>query len=154
MRVATHCPGQPDQPVFPSRSGESTRFTSPAFARHPDEAWAVASLDGQIGTVAPTGNADANEFNALLMNRVNLSSGNRLLPGNILSWNVWFTAPALVDQAEWQAHAEKWRDSIDADHGSPDGPESPRRYFDGTPFNPLAEAVEAAIEERVAKMAR
>ena len=52
-----------------------------------------------------------------------------------------------MDQAEWAAHAEFWRTSIDADHGSPDGDGSPARYFDGSPFKPVAtiEAEEEAI---------
>ena len=52
---------------------------------------------------------------------------------------MWFTAPEFVDVAEWRAHAIKWRESIDADHGSPEGPGTDARYFDGTPFKPLKE---------------
>ena len=64
-----------------------------------------------------------------------------LKKGNILSWNVWFTAPELVDTEEWEDHAELWRQSIQADHGSPEGPGTDARYFDGTPFKPLKEWV-------------
>jgi hypothetical protein len=66
-----------------------------------------------------------------------------LTPGNVLTWNVWVDAPTIVDQAEWCAHAEKWRHSIDTGHVPPDGPASPKRYFDGTHFNPI----EAIVEE-------
>jgi hypothetical protein len=79
----------------------------------------------------------------------NLAAGNMLKQFNVLSWNVWFTAPDLVDQAEWAAHAEYWRTSLDADHGSPDGEGSPARYFDGSPFKPvetIAEEEEAILK--------
>jgi hypothetical protein len=45
--------------------------------------------------------------------------------------------------AEDLEHAEKWRESIDADHGAPTGPGTPPRYFDGTPFL----AAEAVLEK-------
>lgn len=54
--------------------------------------------------------------------------------------------PAIVDQQEWREHAEKWRESIDADHGSPDGPGTSPRYFDGTPFVAPAETVQQETE--------
>jgi hypothetical protein len=60
----------------------------------------------------------------------------------VLTWNVWFTSPQLVDKVEWRAHAEKWRKSIDADHGSPDGNGTTAKYFDGTPFKPIAGVLE------------
>ena len=63
---------------------------------------------------------------------------------NILTWNVWFAAPEKVNQNEWQKHADFWRLSIDADHGSPTGPGTKARYFDGAPFKPLEELL---IEE-------
>ena len=59
-----------------------------------------------------------------------------------------FTEPALVDKQEWREHAEKWRESIDADHGSPDGPGTSARYRDGRAFEP----VEALIEEEIEKI--
>jgi hypothetical protein len=62
-----------------------------------------------------------------------------LKEGNTLSWNVWFTAPEEVDTEEWAAHAEKWRVSIDTDHGSPDGEGTLPRYFDGTEFKAMKE---------------
>ena len=66
-----------------------------------------------------------------------------LTPGNVLTWNVWFAEPTLVDQKEWQGHAEKWRESIDADHGAPTGRGTLPRYFDGRPFS----AAESVLEE-------
>jgi hypothetical protein len=134
--------------ILPGRSGETTRFKSPDFARHPAEAWAVANLEVEIGPIKQTGKAIVDDFNQLVMDAFNVASGNLLTPGNVLTWNVWLEEPALVDQQEWRDHAEKWRDSIDADHGSPCGQGTPARYFDGTPFL----AVEAALEELIDKI--
>jgi hypothetical protein len=145
IKVTLHNSQDPSNSVLPGRSGESSRFKSPDFARHPTEAWAVANLEVEIGPIEKTGNATVDEFNQLVMDAFNVGSGNLLTPGNVLTWNVWFDEPTLVDQQEWQEHAEKWRDSIDADHGAPTGPGTPPRYFDGTPFL----AAEAALEEIV-----
>jgi hypothetical protein len=73
-----------------------------------------------------------------------------LQPGNLLSWNVWFTAPKLVNKEEWRTHAERWRKSIDEGHGSPDGPGSIARYFDRTPFDPVESAIEEKVKEIIA----
>ncbi|WP_138470616.1 hypothetical protein [Poseidonocella sp. HB161398] len=149
IEVATSLKGDPSQPVFPVRSGETRAFESPDFARHP-EAWDVANLLVEIGAVKPTGEPMVDAFNKLVMEIFNAASGNLLLQGNTLAWNVWFTAPELVDRAEWRAHAEKWRESIDADHGSPGGPGTAARYFDGRPF----EAGEALLAEELEKIWR
>lgn len=76
----------------------------------------------------------------------NLATGNLLAQGNILTWNVWVDAPTIVNQAEWKAHAEKWRHSIDTGHGSPDGPGSLPRYCDGTPFEPIDAVLEKELD--------
>ena len=147
IRVTTHEDKHPDQPIFPVRSGATTLFASPDFAQHP-QAWAVGNVEVQIGPIVPIGNQVVDDFNQLVMDVFNLASGNLLRPGNLLSWNVWFTEPALVDRQEWRDHAEKWRTSIDADHGSPDGPGTSARYFDGTMFEPE----DAVIEEEIDKI--
>lgn len=144
--VTTHKSGNPDQPVFPVRTGETKLFKSPDFALHP-EAWAVGNVEVEIGPIKRTGNADVDGFNDLIMKVFNLGSGNMLQPGNLLSWNVWFTEPKLVDREEWRTHAERWRKSIDEDHGSPFGNGTIAKYFDGTPFNPVAEVMAETIEE-------
>jgi len=143
IKVTLHNSQDTSESVLPGRSGESARFKSPDFARHPTEAWAVANLEVEIGPIEKTGNSTVDEFNQLVMDAFNVGSGNLLTPGNVLTWNVWFEEPTLVDQKEWQDHADKWRESIDADHGAPTGPGTPPRYFDGTPFL----AAEAALEE-------
>lgn len=148
IRVTTHKRGDPKQPIFPVLKGESTLFKSPDFARHTDVAWTVANIDVEIGPIIKTGNQVVDDFNQLIMDVFNLASGNLLLSGNVLSWNVWFESPQLVDRTEWREHAEKWRESIDADHGSPDGDGTSPRYFDGRPFKP----VDALIEEEIKKI--
>lgn len=135
--VKTSLVGDPNQPLFPLIKGQTDRFPIPAFAQHNDLAFTVGHLDVEIGAVTPTGVAKVDEFNQAVLDIFNLGSGNMLKQRNVLSWNVWFTAPKLVDQAEWAAHAEYWRTSLDADHGSPDGDASPARYFDGSPFKPV-----------------
>jgi hypothetical protein len=132
------------------RTGETTRFKSPDFAKHWDKAWAVANLEVQIGEIRKTNPPIeiVDDFNELVMFAFNVASGNLLALGNILTWNVWFEEPTLVDQQEWADHAAKWRDSIDADHGSPCGQGTPVKYFDGRLFDPTA----LAILELIAKI--
>ncbi|MFN8397478.1 MAG: hypothetical protein U0176_22840, partial [Bacteroidia bacterium] len=146
IQVTTFKPGDPTQPIFPLTRGESTSFPIPAFARHEALAWTVGHLGVEIGDIKKTGTVVVDDFNQLIMDVFNLASGNMLLPGNTLSWNVWFTAPDFVDQKEWADHAEKWRQSIDADHGSPDGNGTSPRFYDGSPFKPLKSIL---IEEGV-----
>ena len=138
IKVHTHKYKSPDQPYFPVRTGESDLFKAPDFARHVD-AWATANLQVQIGDIKKTGDPVADEFNEIIMEAFNIAFGNMLKSGNLLTWNLWFSAPELVDQEEWRTHAETWRKSIDADHGAPTGEKSEVRYFDGTPFKPAEE---------------
>ena len=112
------------------------------FAQHwKDNAWAVANLEVGIGQIKKTGSEIVDSFNQLVMDAFNVASGNLLTPGAVLTWNVWFEEPALVDQKEWAEHAEKWRESIDADHGSPTGDGTLPKYFDGTLFSAAAQAI-------------
>ncbi|MDG1473209.1 MAG: hypothetical protein P8Q26_16845 [Ascidiaceihabitans sp.] len=136
IEVTTFRPGQPDQPIFPLLKGQSKTFPIPDFAKHEDDgAWSVGNLAVEIGPIKPTGDSTVDKFNELVLEVFNLGAGNMLKQGNTLTWNVWFNQPELVDQEEWAAHAEKWRQSIDADHGSPDGEGTAARYFDGSPFS-------------------
>ena len=148
--VTSHKYQDPLQPIFPVRTGETKLFVSPDFARHPNEAWAVENVEVEIGPIKKTGNLIVDEFNQLIMDVFNLAGGNILKSGNLLSWNVWSTAPELVNKQEWRDHAEKWRESIDADHGSPDGDGTPARYFDGSPFEPIEALVDEEIEKIIA----
>jgi hypothetical protein len=142
IQVRLHRVGDPGEPTISVRSGISDAFPNPDFALHRDVAWAVANVAVEIGPIETYGIAMVDEFNALVMDIFNLASGNLLSPGNVLTWNVWLDAPTLVDQAEWKAHAEYWRNSLDTGHGSPDGPGTPPRYFDGTPFEPEDAVIE------------
>ena len=145
IEVTTSLPGNPDEPVFPLQKGQTKDFPIPDFALHP-EAWTVGNLEVEIGPIKKTGETVVDAFNQLVMDVFNLASGNMLAAGNTLAWNVWFHAPELVDQKEWAEHAEKWRKSIDADHGTPDGPGTDAKYFDGTPFEPIENAIEEELE--------
>lgn len=137
IQVTLHHVGDPTQPIISVRSGINRDFPNPDFARHEAVAWAVANVAVQIGPILPRNNAMVDDFNAMVMAIFNLASGSLLQLGNVLTWNVWLDAPTIVDQAEWKAHAEKWRQSLDTGHGSPDGPGTPPRYFDGTNFHPI-----------------
>lgn len=145
IKVTLHKTNEPKQPILQGLSGQTTRFKSPGFAQHQDKAWAVANLEVQIGPILPTNDPVVDEFNALVMWAFNIASGNLLTPDNILTWNVWLEEPTLVDQQEWADHAEKWRDSIDADHGAPCGQGTPPRYFNGDLFH----ASDAVIVELI-----
>ncbi|BDS11226.1 transthyretin-like family protein [Aureispira anguillae] len=140
--VRTFNPGQPEQIIFPLMKGSSKDFPIPNFAKHTGIAWTLGHLGVEIGAIEKTGVEKVDKFNQFVMDIFNIASGNMLKEGNVLTWNVWFTAPELVDQEEWADHAEKWRQSINADHGSPEGPGTIARYFDGTPFSPLKELLE------------
>ena len=143
IRITTHKNKTPTQPIFPVLTGETNLFASPEFARHPAEAWAVANVEVEIGPIVPIGNPVVDGFNQLVVDTFNVVAGNILQSGNLLSWNIWFEAPQIVNRTEWRDHAEKWRQSIDADHGSPCGNGTSAKYFDGSLFRP----VEALIEE-------
>jgi hypothetical protein len=146
IRVTTHMRGNPDQPIFPIRTGKDTLFESPDFAKHP-EAWTLGNLDVEIGPIKKINDPVVDDFNTLVMEAFNLGAGNMLLSGNVLSWTVWFTEPQFVNQVAWREHAERWRKSIDAHHGSPYGPGTKARYFDGTPFSPVEAEVERVFKE-------
>lgn len=147
IRVPTFKINDPQSPIFPIHKGQTQRFATPEFTHHP-EAWTVANLDVEIGSIKLTDQPVVDEFNELVMEAFNLGSGNLLQPGNVLTWNVWFTEPELVNESEWRNHAGLWRKSIDEHHGSPDGPGSIARYFNGSPFS----AAQADIEEIIQKI--
>lgn len=147
IKVTTHAVGSPEQPIFSLRTGQTTLFEAPDFARHP-EAWAVGNLEVQIGPIKKTNDDAVDAFNQKVLDIFNQASGNMLQQGNVLTWNVWFTAPELANTEEWTTHAERWRHSIDVDHGkSPDGSVSkPARFADGSHFEPAVNKAEEFIE--------
>lgn len=146
--ISAHLPGDPTQPIFPLSKGENPRYVAPDFARHADKAWSVGWLEAEIGNIEPTHIAAVDDFNRLVVEIFNMSSGNMLLAGNVLTWNVWFNQPELVDRNKWREHAEKWRTSIDVDHTSPDRYRGPARFQDGTPFK----AAEELVDKEIAKI--
>ena len=105
-------PNNPSTPEFPLISGQSHKFDIPKFAQHKEISWSVGNLEVQIGAIKPTNSEKVNKFNQLILDIFNTASGNMLSEGNILYWNVWFTAPEEVKQKEWKKHAELWRKSI------------------------------------------
>jgi hypothetical protein len=145
--VRTNEPGNPAQSIFELRKGESTRFEAPDFARHDDVAWTVGHIEVEVGDVEPTHIAAVDDFNRLILDIVNMASGNMLLHGNVLTWNVWLDRPAVVDQVEWRQHAETWRRSIDVDHTSPDRFRSPARFQDGTVLRPVDTIVDEEVDK-------
>lgn len=147
IRVMTNLPGNPAQPIFIVRDGTTPRFASPDFAMHKQESFGVGHIDVEIGEIRLTGDKKLDKFNQYILDIFNLGSGNMLQQGNVLSWNLWFVDPALVSIPEWKEHAKKWRDSIDAHHGSPTGDGTPARYFDGTVFNAKKYVIEEIIED-------
>lgn len=145
IRVTTHKQNDPNQPIFEVIHGLNPEFSNPTFALHNDEAFATAYLAVEIGDIKLTKDKIVDDFNQLIMKAFNLGSGNMLQAGNTLSWNLWFTEPALVNKEEWKNHAEFWRKSIDVHHRSPTGNGGDAKYFDGTLFNPEANAVDEII---------
>jgi hypothetical protein len=150
IRVNLNNAVNPMLKALPIRIGEYPGFKSPPFARHEADAFLVANVEVEIGQIHKTGVELVDDFNQLVMDAFNLGSGNLLTPGNILAWNVWVTEPELVDQQEWQDHADRWRKSIDTGHGSPDGKGTSPKYFDGTPFKPVDALVQEEIDKIIA----
>jgi len=147
INVTTHNPREPWNPIFRLINGTAAEFPHPEYAQHWDEAYGVAHLNVEIGTIETTGDDKVDEFNQVILDIFNLGSGNILKKGSILSWNVWFTEPELVDQDEWQAHADFWRKSLDVLHRSPTdltNKYDEQTYFDGSQFKPLKTA---AVQE-------
>jgi hypothetical protein len=134
IRIRTFKPGFPDQSTFPLKKGLCQTFRIPDFAKHEGVAWTSGNLEVQIGSIIKTGCSKVDKFNETVVDLLNVNAGNMLKENNVLTWNVWFTAPEKVNEQEWRYHADKWRESIDVKHDSPEGPGTISRYFDGTPF--------------------
>ena len=158
--INTSDPNPPHLPAFHVRKGESPLFDSPSFAQHYDDRgfYTVANLGVEIGDIEKRGDAVTDGFNQLLMDGFNIGSGNMLAAGNVLTWNVWFTEPQLVNPEEWQNHAENWRTSIDAHHGPPYSKKEieewphlfaprPVRFSDGTHFNPIEDEMKYWLDK-------
>ena len=154
IQVRTHAPNDPGQSKFKVSQGSSTRFPIPEFAKHEGIAWALGHIEVQIGELIETGQEEVDRFNQFILDIFNLASGNMLKNGNILTWNLWFNAPELVDVKEWRKHADLWRESIQVNHGqTPEGPGTVARYYDGTQFHPIKELlVKELLAEELPKV--
>ena len=146
--VSTNQPGDIDQPIFQLSKGETSRFKAPGFACHTDEAWSVGHIEVEVGAIKQTHIPEVDKFNEMLMDILNLSSGNMLKQGSVLTWNVWVTPPELVVREEWQGHADTWRRSIGVDHISDARWRSAARFYDETPF----EVTEDQVNEEITKI--
>ncbi|MBD1918300.1 MULTISPECIES: hypothetical protein [Cyanophyceae] len=134
INISTHKVGEPCEPIFPIRRGLSERFKVPTFSDHEkDGAFSFGHIDVEIGDIVPTDHPTVNDFNAKIIELFNLATGNMLLSGNILTWNLWFHPPEGVDTEQWKTHALRWRESIDSgtDHAHDS---APVLYADGSPF--------------------
>jgi hypothetical protein len=131
-------------PIFELRNGE-TDYEIPPSHEHWDEAYGVCHLFAQVGEVVKTGDKKVDALNQAIVDIANLGTGNMLKKNNVLSWNIWLAEPEKVDRDEWQAHAHKWRKSIDIDHCPPtsDGYKNvidDQIYLDGGLFHPISNA--------------
>ncbi len=141
IQVSTNKVGDPKQPVFPVLIGQSPLFEAPWFAKHQEKAWTVGHIEVQIGGIIPKNHPTVDTFSQKILDIFNIATGNMLLAGNILTWNLWFIPPQLVNTVAWATHAERWRKAIDADHG----PKSSKpRYADGSVFKPREDLLQEA----------
>jgi hypothetical protein len=130
---ATNGDGSND--IIQVRMGEYPDYPFPERANHwGDYAWAVANLAVTIGSITSTSDPNVDEFNRRVMELFNLGSGNLLQENNILIWNLWAGSPELVNQDEWEHHAEYWRHSIDVHHRPPEGVGTDISDINGKPF--------------------
>lgn len=133
--VMTSSIGDPENFMFDLTQGESKHCEFPPFTKHDDKAFTVGHIDVQINEIIKTGDSVVDNFNQMVLDIFNILSHNMLANKNILTWNVWFTSPEIVDQKEWAEHAEKWRKSLNVDHKYPDGDPSEVRDFKGKVVN-------------------
>ena len=117
IQISTHMVDELFEPIFPIRAGESSRFTAPAKFRHQESARSVANIEVQIGPIIKKNIDVVDQFNEKILDLFNIFSGNMLLEQNVLTWNLWFREVKLVNTEEWRTRAEKWRQSIDEEHG-------------------------------------
>merc|ERR1712238_10067 len=126
------------QPLSRVSSGMSPGISVPLEKQHWDEAYAVINLSIQINKIKSVDNQldIVTDFNHLLIAIFNISGGNMMKPGNILSWNIWFQEPELVDKVEWKTHAERYRKSVDVRFTN----------FNGVAINPLKDDLRNEME--------
>ena len=136
IKISTYAYQDPSKPIFNISDGASKLFQAPDFAMHTGESWAVDNIEVTIGSIISRNNEAVDTFNQSVLDLFNQASGNMLRKGNTLTWNLWLAAPELVSTELWKTHANRWRHSIDVDHGkSPDGTiQTPPLYANGDHF--------------------
>mmetsp|Transcript_54 Transcript_54/g.117 ORF Transcript_54/g.117 Transcript_54/m.117 type:complete len:392 (+) Transcript_54:116-1291(+) len=118
--VQTNKQFEPWNPIFQVLNGTTTDYPIPQDRQHWDDgAYSVGHINVEIGEPKKTGDEKIDELNTILVKIFNMGTGNKLLCGNTLSWNLWMAPPELVDREEWQNHADYWRESIDVQHHYP-----------------------------------
>ncbi|SFF08061.1 hypothetical protein SAMN05518672_115107 [Chitinophaga sp. CF118] len=134
IRISTSN-GDNTNDIIQVRMGEYPDYPFPERANHWNEyAWAVANLAVTIGSINSTSDSNVDTFNSKVMELFNLGSGNLLQENNILIWNLWAGSPELVNQDEWENHANYWRHSIDVNHRPPEGEGTNITNFNGEQF--------------------
>jgi hypothetical protein len=137
--VETYLPGSGGKHIlFPIKGGEFEfpSGISPDRCRHyTDGAWNVGNLEVEIGEIVKSGDVHVDDFNQLLLDLLNIQTGNMLLKGNTLCWNIWVAAPTCVDVEEWRNHAENWRESISQDEQSELAGIGDLRYRNGDAYH-------------------
>jgi len=135
IQILTNRPGT-EESLLILHDGMDPDFNAPHFKTHWDEgAYAQVYVQAQLGEIAKRAGQSqlVTGFNELIVTMFNFASGNMLQSGNVLSWNIWFESPEIVNQTEWQQHAEHWRDSFDNGNSHPGEPST---YFNGTIAKP------------------
>lgn len=130
--VDVNDPGNPNEPLFRLGQGLDPAYNAPWFKVHwNDGAYATTWLAAQVGPVIHPSSTPQmiQDFNELIVALFNFKSGNMVKNGNTLSWNIWFQPPQLVNQTEWQEHAEFWRDSLNFNGTTPGDEADPNFYY-------------------------
>jgi len=141
IQVLTNMPGgTEEESLFVLRDGMDPDYNAPHFKTHWDEgAYSQVHLQVQVGRIVEMDghSQTVTDFNELVMILFNIAAGNMLQLDNVLSWNIWFESPEIVNQTEWQQHAEQWRDSFNDNPVEDLVEEEPFFNYDGTTVNPL-----------------
>ena len=67
------------------------------------------SIAAYVGEVKKTGNNNIDMFNNIIVDIINLGTGNRGSKGNLLRWDFYLTKPELVNKQEYMDHVEKFK---------------------------------------------
>jgi len=138
IQVLTNMPGTGES-LFALRDGADPDYNAPHFKTHWNEgAYAQVYLQAQVGRIVVRDGQTqvVTDFNELFIAIFNLAAGNMFKFENVLSWNIWGVSPEIVNQTEWQNHAEHWRESYNDNHQTEDEG-SELLYYDGAIASPF-----------------